>query len=338
MQTNTSVEDGKITTKNKEIRSLKTQINALEEEIGDLQDKEKNLERLLNVKTAEYDREKDINSLLMQKRLCNLQDDKQATLQRNDNVKKIRDLCCHEMSKAGSCTFKKCMFSHDISDQDRNNSVKKNKAEQQLLAIEARKKSNETAKTSPLSSTANNIDVCETVFKNGAGSCTQDCPKRHELDFSRIKKGICHLYIAGECRRGTNCWFTHEVPNSIKNDNNRLLLAKDFIRSRKEKTTHEETLFKSNGQSDLHADNKDPTVNQSIHDTSSLSYRHTAKQDVTTDANHENVKHCSPGQPPIEHQKASQVSITNRSENTNHSSRQNEHQSASSMTVHPPPS
>ena len=56
----------------------------------------------------------------------------------------------------------------------------------------------------------------------------------HNLDFERIKRGVCHLYVLGKCYRQNKCWFTHEIPTSIKEDNVTIQAATNFLKYREQ--------------------------------------------------------------------------------------------------------
>ena len=62
-QTNNS--KSKILEKNKEISTLKVQINALEDKVGELQGTEREIKKKLGTTEADYEREKELNTLLM---------------------------------------------------------------------------------------------------------------------------------------------------------------------------------------------------------------------------------------------------------------------------------
>ena len=226
-QTTAPIENAKITEKNKEIKLLKSQLNSLEEQIGELQDRENALKRSLDVKTVECKREKEINTLLMQK---------QSNSEKRENIsagdrpqqearKKVRGLCCHEMLKPKSCPFPNCMFSHQISDEDRSNQAFVTAAQQKKLSIQSKRQSENLSNP-----------ICEVVFKNGPGSCNPECNDFHALDFDRIKRGICYLHITGTCQRGNRCWFTHQVPLSVRNDPRTIKAADDFTKAWKLKS------------------------------------------------------------------------------------------------------
>ena len=50
-----------------------------------------------------------------------------------------------------------------------------------------------------------------------------------------IQRGICHLHVLGLCNRQAKCWFTHEIPSSIKRNNDIVKAAKEFLKTRKER-------------------------------------------------------------------------------------------------------
>ena len=73
------------------------------------------------------------------------------------------------------------------------------------------------------------IDICDAAFHQGPKGCTTaGCPKKHQLNFKRIEKGICHRYVLDMCNR-KDCWFSHEIPQDIKRHPTTTDAAKQFI-------------------------------------------------------------------------------------------------------------
>ena len=137
MRTSIPQQDPKITAKNKEIQSLKSQISALEVRTSELQDSEQQCRRELNVKIADYQREKDINTLLLQNKSQPAQPEISSE-PRDENggqapshtrapttsrieKKSARRLCCYEVLEKDSCPYQnRCMFNHLVSDENRD--------------------------------------------------------------------------------------------------------------------------------------------------------------------------------------------------------------------------
>ena len=64
-------------------------------------------------------------------------------------------------------------------------------------------------------------DVCVNAFKAGKNVCQATCSLKHDLDFSKIKRGVCFFEFArkGSCKRSAaECWFTHEIPEVLRTD------------------------------------------------------------------------------------------------------------------------
>ena len=136
----------------------------------------------------------------------------------SDNEKGKKMVCVHEFFEKGSCQFNRtsrgCNFSHEITDDMRKDiklSDRAKKIRQNMKIKPARDVRNGKGAI-----TANKI--CETSFKNGPNTCDDNCTLRHDLDFERIKRGICHYYVLGICQRNEKCIFSHEVPETIMND------------------------------------------------------------------------------------------------------------------------
>ena len=102
-------------------------------------------------------------------------------------------------------------------------------AEQKMLTVRRRKSFENNDQHEP----EQVLNVCEKVFKNGPNACTPNCDKHHTLDFNRINRGICHLYVLGKCTRRDRCWFTHEIPKSILENALTVQDAERFVESRK---------------------------------------------------------------------------------------------------------
>ena len=238
----------KVSEKTKELNLNKEQIDALENRIGELEVQSKEYKRKLDVKSAEYEKEKDINAQLakntnVQKRLQEQQTqttNEETIPSKNQNnnqrilqQKPLRGLCCHEVVEKGSCPFsRRCMFSHNVTDGDRQNRETVIAAEQTKMNYITRKQQKEERREREIE--PDTIDVCEKAYWNGPNpGCT--CSKSHNLDFDKIKRGTCQLYILGKCRRRENCWFSHEVPKSVREDETTIEKAKHFAEKRKKK-------------------------------------------------------------------------------------------------------
>ena len=64
-------------------------------------------------------------------------------------------------------------------------------------------------------------DICEIEFMEGSGGCTiRECNKKHDLDFIKIRRGICFKEFdsPGSCPRKQKCLFSHEVPQCLRTD------------------------------------------------------------------------------------------------------------------------
>ena len=276
--------------KTKEIKNLKTQVSALEDVVTKLKGNEKDLTCKLRVSSADHDREKELNTFLMRSsnrtqtleilepvkpsesgetRTNTVEVKRKEPSTNNDlsdsrNIRKAK-FCFHEFHSKGSCPFKtKCLFSHNVSNEDRENqdlvekiqrikeekskTAKHNKKvngeqqQQQLLPLQQapqlnqppQQKRNISHNEQPTISHTQNI--CETAFINGPGTCrSTQCSKIHNLDFVRIRKGLCHHHVLGECKRKETCWFTHEIPQSIKNKGDTVKQAKDFVQKSTER-------------------------------------------------------------------------------------------------------
>ena len=65
------------------------------------------------------------------------------------------------------------------------------------------------------------IDFCKFEFLDGPGACTDpNCQLSHDLDFRKVRKGVCfhEFRSAGSCHRKENCFFTHQIPQSLRDN------------------------------------------------------------------------------------------------------------------------
>ena len=206
MRSSIPQQDPKITAKNKEIQSLKSQISALEVRTSELQDSEQQCRRELNVKIADYQREKDINTLLLQNKSQPAQPEISSE-PRDENggqapshtrapttsrieKKSARRLCCYEVLEKDSCPYQnRCMFNHLVSDENRDDISITNEACEKKSSIHRNPRPRGNGKNSQ-------ENYCEKAFLNGPGSCVAQCTKVHRLNFERINRGICHFVRA----------------------------------------------------------------------------------------------------------------------------------------------
>ena len=252
------ITDPKTAAKNQAVAKLKTQVSGLEDQVNQLQGELRKAEVNLNVAKADYEAEKELNRFLV--RRANKADDAlESTMQQsqtpteetasrspkplpqtgnqildphpieNLGAKKRseRDFCFYEFFQVGSCPFPRCMFNHTIPEEEKINQQARDKMNK--LKSERQRRNQRPINASRPK------EVCETVFKNGPNSCTTDCPCEHNLDFERIRNGVCHDYVLKQCRRRDKCWFSHQVPESMKIDDNVIKSAEKFTRIRAQK-------------------------------------------------------------------------------------------------------
>ena len=159
----------KLTEKKKENEALLARIRAFETTVNDIQQINSVLQHDVQVKTANYERELELNNILMKKinqssgaNLVRPPNTDQTQTQTEDHIgqdnptdrelhitpnqsnrtnkKADRGPCFNEFSLPNSCKFKeKCMFSHKISEEQRNDSDLKTKME--LLLKQSKEKS-----------------------------------------------------------------------------------------------------------------------------------------------------------------------------------------------------
>ena len=91
------------------------------------------------------------------------------------------------------------------------------------------------------------IDICENAYWNGPTTkCT--CKKFHDLDFDKLRRGTCQLQLIGQCRCRDNCWFSHEIPQCVKENRSTIEKARQFVEERKKRYRNGETTNNGNAQ------------------------------------------------------------------------------------------
>ena len=274
----------KLSEAKKTIESLKVRIKAFETSVNELQETNSGLKSELQIKTASYEREVELNNILIkqaskpanaetQQDSHRQQEEDQpmsqtTTTGQNDpseghdssNQKDGKGICCYEFEKKDSCTFKdRCKFSHAIGEETRKNKdiqqkmkrVRDNKTNNQrtnkLCVTEYFRQgmcnysrngkecmfshniTNDMRNDEVTNQRMTNLwqklnrspipqQICPTVFRDGPNSCSPECEKKHNLDFQKINRGICHLFVLGTCRRKDKCNFTHEIPKTVLED------------------------------------------------------------------------------------------------------------------------
>ena len=150
-----------------------------------------------------------------------------------------RDFCISEFFNPGSCTYRRCMFKHAITDDNRQDQCIIDRLQRKRRDIETRREVNADNGGETLAS--NQKEICLTAFQNGENSCKAECPHEHNLNYQRIRKGICYFYISGTCHREDKCWFSHEIPSSIKAKPEVMQASAAFVKRMKDKKSNSST-------------------------------------------------------------------------------------------------
>ena len=128
-----------------------------------------------------------------------------------DRLKK--GICIHELRSKGSCPYKlKCHFSHQIP-----SSLYGNTELIETVSTKVKKKNNENDTTNEVK------PVCLNEFMEGSNSCqSEECrrSKGHNLDFKKIRNGIClfEFFQPGSCSHRNKCRYTHQIPEECKHN------------------------------------------------------------------------------------------------------------------------
>ena len=173
-------------------------------------------------------------------------DDKISPLPSNTTSIHNSDFCESEFDEAGSCPNKQCGKNHNfdylklsngpcIHELRRKNSCLRTsncRFSHQIPAVrrgDAKLISDTRAKMKPGNNPAQKkvdalkSDVCTTEFYGGKHTCKQEGCKKlkdHDLDFSKVKRGIClfEFFKKDSCTRNTKCHFTHKFPLQCLSD------------------------------------------------------------------------------------------------------------------------
>ena len=78
---------------------------------------------------------------------------------------------------------------------------------------------------------AHSEEICVNAFLNEEARCPSSCNRNHDLNFEKIKKGVCLFEFAekGTCRRGHECWFSHEIPEELRKDKEMIQKMKNAL-------------------------------------------------------------------------------------------------------------
>jgi hypothetical protein len=58
-------------------------------------------------------------------------------------------------------------------------------------------------------------------MEGSPNNCPLTCVYNHNLDYGKIRKGWCLFEFneRGSCRRSNNCWFSHDIPDAVRENN-----------------------------------------------------------------------------------------------------------------------
>ena len=246
----TKQEEKKIINKeNSEIRNLKSQIRILEEAIKDKEYQGRECLEQVKILAAEYEREKSINTILINKEVSIIKNRETDCLSKsgvlNSQYSKECEYNPDEDNGRGEREEFNEMMNLDItgysnyddtyvedqkeiilginginninkidrSNQKEQGSINKNKIDEETIIKEDEDHNVNVDEQN---------EICEQEFRKGPGGCKMrhDCKKKHMLNFNRIRRGLCYLEFdqIGSCKRENNCWFTHEIPDIVRQD------------------------------------------------------------------------------------------------------------------------
>ena len=145
----------------------------------------------------------------------------------------------HEFFNQNSCTFPRCMFNHNITDEDRATEANKKRMSKKRTDVQSRKREIEANNGTGAADTERK-EICETAFTNGPDSCTNEsCTLEHQLDYQRIRRGICHFFVKNRCYRKDKCLFSHQLPSSVLNCHATIQAADLFLQKGQQRVNEE---------------------------------------------------------------------------------------------------
>ena len=133
--------------------------------------------------------------------------------------KLARGACIHELRRKNSCKHRACNFSHQIPHSLRGNTDLITNVSQAMKS----RKNNKYSSNNSVHLMHSQKDICVDEFYGGKNSCrSRDCKiaKEHNLDWTKIKRGIClfEFFKKGSCTRRNHCHFNHQIPIECLSD------------------------------------------------------------------------------------------------------------------------
>ena len=82
------------------------------------------------------------------------------------------------------------------------------------------------------------IEAAQAFVKWRSGSKNRNRSVRTSLNeaentsHEHFNRGPCHMFVLGQCQRGENCWFSHDIPIATMTNENTIEAAKEFAKRR----------------------------------------------------------------------------------------------------------
>ena len=217
----------------KEIASLKDLIKNLELVTRDLQIEKQTLQDQCDAQKHNLAREKHINNILMS---FNVNNSSPPTPTNTANALSPPPLGTYQMlpqtiDRSYASAAAKGAEGADSNLSPNMNHPDINKIKQMEMDNTPKthdqppsRSSNSTHSSYERTSHQNSNEVhnfCSYEFQ-GYGQCSHgdNCNDNHNIDFKRLKRGICfnEFFKKGSCRNGINCAYCHTLPESIRSD------------------------------------------------------------------------------------------------------------------------
>ena len=245
--------------KDTEIRSWKSKFAALEGTLGDANLQLSNVKEQVLSSKAEAAREKEINDSLLV-RIKRLQSEVSTPMASSHDTPSlsIENSCMQtprpisttrtRLNNAGFSTPRQdeSLYSHEYVNVDTWHAVSPNAQDMMTTHVSsatmdemqrATEHSHDGGSCSEQAHAGRNAElsgyneVCVHSFKAKRPACPGSCPYDHNLDYAKIMKGICFFEFAkeGSCKRGNECWFTHQIPNQLRSDPQMLSLVSQSL-------------------------------------------------------------------------------------------------------------
>ena len=196
----------KIKGKDKEIESLRNLISQLEKSVMESNNKKQEVSEINDALSAETERLKEINTLLLNQ----IKENNPNSLTAPTPVMEPGD---GDAPQQYDTTFNSddetaSEIPIDASLEDHIEEDDDGTREQDLSITKGDENPNE----------CNQDEICAKAWYEGPNACDGSCGLNHNIDYDKLDRGICCWEIVDTCTRKDECFFCHEIPPIARND------------------------------------------------------------------------------------------------------------------------